>query len=172
MEKGAYPKVEAVYASPRKRCAQTARILWPDIKIHFCEKLRECDFGEFENKNYLELSGNPRYQEWVDSGGFAPFPGGEGHEEFKSRCRQGFSEALENIREEGYGCAAFVVHGGTIMSILEAWAVPAFDFYHWQAGNGEGFQTYWDETDKGGIRLYETVAFCPDFGVCAGSDLR
>ena len=48
------------------------------------------DFGDFENKNYLELNGNPDYQAWVDGGGTLPFPGGESREAFQERCGRAF----------------------------------------------------------------------------------
>ena len=166
------PEVEAVYASPMRRCVQTAGILWPGVPVYFIEKLRECDFGEFENKNYLERAENPAYQAGVDSGGSLPFPGGESGADFRTRCREGFVEALKEIQRTKKRRAAFVVHGGTIMSILEAYAVPRHDFYHWQVKNGKGFCTWWDETDEGGVKLYETNGFDPDPGASSGSDLR
>lgn len=166
-----YPRVDAVYASPMKRCLETAGILWPHMAVQCFERLRECDFGEFENKNYLELEGNPRYQAWVDSGGSLPFPGGESREAFRDRCKEGFLEVLSAIREKGYQRAALVVHGGTIMSILEAYAVPAEGFYHWQVKNGRGYRAVWNEKDEGGIRLYEVEPIGIDGGLCAGSDL-
>ena len=46
------PKAELVYTSPMKRCKETAALLWPGISQKIIESLRECDFGEFENKNY------------------------------------------------------------------------------------------------------------------------
>lgn len=70
-----YPEVETVFVSPLRRCVQTAEIIYPKHPLYPIEELSECDFGEFENKNYLELSDNPRYQEWVDSNGTLPFPG-------------------------------------------------------------------------------------------------
>ena len=73
----AYPEVQAVYASPMIRCTQTAGILFPGKKLNIIDELAECDFGEFENKNYKELSGDPRYQAWIDSNGILAFPGGE-----------------------------------------------------------------------------------------------
>lgn len=68
---------EAVYASPMLRCTQTAGILFPGKTLNIIDELAECDFGEFENKNYMELDGNQNYQAWIDSGGLLPFPGGE-----------------------------------------------------------------------------------------------
>ena len=59
--KGMYPEVTYVYVSPMKRCVQTAEIIYPEMMkagAYSCnEKLRECDFGLFENHNYIELSG-------------------------------------------------------------------------------------------------------------------
>ena len=172
LKNGRYKEVEAVYASPMKRCVETARAIWPNHSVHLCENFRECDFGAFENKNYQELAENQDYQAWVDSGGSLPFPGGESQEAFRRRCREGFLETLGRIKEKGQRRVALVIHGGTIMSILEAYAVPRQEFYHWQAKNGQGFLTLWDETDKGGIALYETVSFGPDSGLPTGSDLR
>ena len=62
-----YPKVEKVIASPMKRCIETAQLLFPDTQIQIEESLRECDFGEFENKNYQELSQSKAYQAWIST---------------------------------------------------------------------------------------------------------
>lgn len=155
-----------VYASPLKRCFETAQILFPGMSCTLVPELRECDFGEFESKNYQELSGNPAYQAWIDSGGTLPFPGGESRENFERRCREGFLKVLGELREKK-GPAALVVHGGTIMSILSAYAEQKEDFYHWQVKNGEGFRALWDEGDKGGIRLYEISHIGPGAGLSA-----
>ncbi len=41
--------------------------------------------------------------------------------------------------------AALVVHGGTIMSILDGFAVPHEDFYFWQVKNARGYEIELDE---------------------------
>ena len=178
-ERGQYRSIrpDFVYVSPLRRCRQTAEILFPGVPQEICRDLRECDFGEFENKNYKELSGNPAYQAWVDSGGTLPFPGGESREAFQERCRAEFARVLRARRKQAGSNAVFVVHGGTIMSILSAYVAPerkqpgqtlpgqtssrqapqgaADPFYRWQVKNGEGWRALWDETDKGGIWLYD-----------------
>lgn len=154
-EAGCYPEqVDAVYVSPLKRCVETAALIWPSREVIAKEKLRECDFGEFENRNYQELSGNPKYQEWVDSNGTLPFPGGESREAFQNRCLTGFAEVLADIRERRIKRAALVVHGGTIMSILEKYGPAGETFYRWQAKNGDGYACLWDETGEA-VRLSE-----------------
>lgn len=136
---GAWPEVEKVYVSPMKRCVETAGIIFTGQAVQMVDELKECDFGDFENKNYQELDGDPNYQRWVDSNGMLPFPGGESQEQFRSRCVQGFEKTVWECADKGYRTAAVVAHGGTIMSILEKYAVPHKEFYFWQAGNGEGY---------------------------------
>lgn len=140
LEKFAYPKVQALFVSPLKRCRETAEMLFPGEEQRVVELLAECDFGEFENKNYKELADNPHYQEWVDSNGTLPFPGGESKEECADRNLRGFEEVLKVCREKGITEAALVVHGGTIMNIMEAYALPKKAFYEWHVGNGCGYQ--------------------------------
>lgn len=134
-----YGKPERVYTSPMKRCVQTAKILFPEQSPVLVDDFRECDFGEFENKNYKELAGNPRYQEWVDSQGRLAFPGGEDSLQFRSRCCSGFCRVMDRILEENGKLTAIVAHGGTIMSILEAFGLPEKSFYNWQISNAQGY---------------------------------
>lgn len=134
-----YPEPEAVFVSPLARCRETAEILFPEKRLRIIDQLAECDFGDFENKNYLELSGNPDYQAWVDSGGTLPFPGGESREGFQERCREGFVRILREAQAEKRRQIAVVAHGGTLMSVLSAFAVPEKPFYDWQVKNGRGF---------------------------------
>ena len=170
-ERGQYRSIrpDLVYVSPLRRCRQTAELLFPGVPQEICRDLRECDFGEFENKNYKELSGNPAYQAWVDSGGTLPFPGGESREAFQERCRVEFARVLRALKRQAGSNAVFVVHGGTIMSILAAYAPQgaADPFYRWQVKNGEGWRALWDETDKGGIWLYGISHIGPGSGVSA-----
>ena len=92
LRKFTYPKPQAVFVSPLKRCLETAAILFDDPKVRIIDQLAECNFGEFENKNYKELSGDPRYQAWIDSNGILAFPGGESKEECAVRNGR-FSES-------------------------------------------------------------------------------
>lgn len=135
-----YPVVDAVFSSPMRRCLETAAIIYPDQIPQVEWNLAECNFGEFENKNYKELSINPQYEKWIQSNGTDSFPGGEKPEEFKKRSIAGFLNTLNTCEECGYQKVAFVIHGGTIMSILEKYAQPWQDFYTWKVANGEGYR--------------------------------
>lgn len=131
------PEAELLFVSPMRRCMETARILYPRLEPVPVPELSECDFGAFEGKNWRELSGDPDYQRWIDSGGTLPFPGGESREAFCARCRAGFLRIMEEIRMAGCGEAAVVAHGGTVMAVMDAWSKPHRDYYDWQIGNGE-----------------------------------
>lgn len=165
VQAGIYQSVDVVYASPMIRCQQTAKILWPEFveaneaagvsskmelfgengRVHIVDNLRECDFGAFENKNYQDLSGNADYQAWIDSNGTLPFPGGESNEAFRKRCCEAFLKITEELRrkEEKTGKtirAAVVVHGGTIMAILERFGSPKKNYFDYQVKNGCGYR--------------------------------
>lgn len=136
--------VDAVFVSPKKRCLQTAYVLYPNMVPFIINGFRECDFGKFEYKNYIELAGDKDYQAWIDSNGEIAFPGGESKQEFISRCVHAFDQViLQAIREE-YKTIALVVHGGTIMSVLDAYSKPHKEYYEWQVGNTEGYQVLVD----------------------------
>lgn len=170
------PQAVRVYASPMRRCRETARILFPAQEPILIDDLRECDFGEFEYKNYAELNGNPDYQRFIDTMGGSGFPGGEDMKSFQQRCIRGFEEVLRREKDRREGgpqekqpkaeqykeaqskakpfkeeqpeeeCSkekqadiALVVHGGTIMAILDRFSMPHRDYYDWQVKNGSGY---------------------------------
>lgn len=138
LQKSIYPKAAYIYVSPMKRCMETAELLYPGQEKIVCKDFRETDFGAFEGKNYEELKENPQYQAWIDSNGTLPFPGGESREEFTKRCIRQFEAIIHaHIRQGRQGDIAFVVHGGTIMAIMEHFAIPKKSYYDWQIKNGE-----------------------------------
>ena len=160
------PEVERLYVSPMKRCVETAEILWPGFdrkKMRKVTDLRECDFGDFENKNYKELSGNRDYQAWIDSNGTLPFPNGESMDAFKSRCLEAFARIVEEVSgaeqewiasgKTGIFRAGIVVHGGTIMAILEQYGYPKAAYFDYQVKNGCGYRL----TPVEGTRLWNCL---------------
>ena len=140
LKKYQYPQVEMVFTSPMKRCMQTAETIYPGQQYQCIEELRESDFGAFEGHTYKELSGDVRYQAWIDSNGTLPFPEGESQEGFQKRCGEGFAACVEDALRHQRTQAAMVVHGGTIMSILSRYALPKGRYFQWQIENGEYYQ--------------------------------
>ncbi len=147
------PDVERIYVSPMRRCVQTAQILYPGRELFRVEDFRECDFGTFEGKNYRDLRGDSKYQAWIDSGGNLEFPGGESPVDFRKRCVKGMKRAMEDCLKDGVKAAALIVHGGTIMSIMETYARPRGSYYDFQAGNGEGYELVITDDSAGDGRL-------------------
>ena len=124
------PEADRIIASPLLRCRETAEILYPGKGVEIVDDLRETDFGAFENHTYEELKDDPQYRAWLDGAGEAAPPGGESKAEQQARCREDERMAL-------------VVHGGSIMCLLEA-LEPSHRFYDWQAPNGGGYACDWD----------------------------
>ena len=142
------PRVDVVAVSPMLRCMQTAQILYPRQKYRIVEDFRECDFGTFEGKNYLELSDDPAYQAWIDSNGKNAFPQGEDPQKFKERCAAAFAQFMQSVKDGS--AAALVVHGGTIMAILSAFDRAKKDFYDYHLSNGQGIEAVWE---NGGLTV-------------------
>lgn len=134
-----YPLVQYIISSPLKRCIQTAGLIYPGQEISVEPMLRECDFGEYEQKTYEDLKNEPEYIRWMESGGMTAFPGGEEQTSFRRRCVDGVKRWIARLLEDGADSAAFVVHGGTIMAVLSELAEDKHEFYHWQVENGGGY---------------------------------
>ena len=120
VHKDIYPAADKIYVSPMKRCIQTAQIIYPGREAVVVDDLKECDFGRFEGKNYIELSGDSYYQKWIDS---------------RKRCTEAFIRIVKHAKDNE--SVALVVHGGTIMSILSEFYGGGYYDYH--CGNAEGY---------------------------------
>lgn len=161
----AYPAPETVYVSPMIRCRQTARILFPEADQIVIPGMEECDFGDFEYKNYEEMNGYPVYQEWIDSGGKAGFPGGESMEDFSDRIGEAFERMLREVSPDDEGPVVLVCHGGSIMAILDRYSQPHKDYFEWQAPNGLGFTAELDsDAWRGGSRALTAIKLIKDGG--------
>ena len=129
-----------MFASPLKRCLETGAILYPRKEPVVIPELAECRFGEFEGHKFEELIRQNSYQQWFASCGMDAPPGGESREEFKKRVLEGFEKVQRQCEKENVTRAALVVHGGTIMALMEEYARPRGDFYDYQVRNGEGYE--------------------------------
>ena len=136
---GLYPPVWYIITSPMKRCIQTAGLIYPGQEISTEPMLRECDFGEYEQKTYEELKDEPEYIRWMESGGMTAFPRGEDQTSFRRRCVDGVKSWIDRLLEECADSVAFIVHGGTIMAVFSELAEDKYELYHWQVENGSGY---------------------------------
>ena len=98
------------------------------------------DFGSFEGHTYEELKDDSAYRAWLDSAGAAAPPGGEDREAVRRRVTEAFLALAARHGPEDR--AALVVHGGTVMTLLEAFEA-SHRFYDWQPPNGGGWRCRW-----------------------------
>lgn len=142
-----------LFSSPMKRALETASIMLPGLDPVMIDDLREMDFGDFEGKNHNQLDGDPKYQEWLDSGGSMPAPGGESVKGFRERVFSGFCAAVRLAKETSYETMYIVAHGGTIMALMSR--LTGEDHYTFDLPNGAGYEIEL-ETDDGGNVLAAT----------------
>ena len=136
---------ETVYVSPLLRARETAAILFPEARQTVISDFREMDFGIFETRTADELEGDPVYRAWVEGGCTDRCPGGESMAEFSGRVWAASAKLLEVKTER----LVIVAHGGVQMVILDHYAQPHRDYFHWHAPCGGGYvlkeQTLIDE---------------------------
>jgi len=135
-----FGKPDAVYCSPLTRCLETASILFPENRLFKVPEFRECDFGRFEGKTYLDLQDDPVYKEWLESGVIIRFPEGESKSGFQERCVEGFDALVNTAMRLKQNYIVMIVHGGTIASILEKYGFPERIYYDWFVKNLEGYK--------------------------------
>ncbi len=137
---GADPHVSRVYVTPLQRTRQTAAILFPAAEQIVADDLREMDFGDFEGRSYLDMEHDAAYGAWVDSGCLAPCPNGEGRTEFCQRVCAAFEDIVCRAAQAGEQTLTFVVHGGTVMAVMERYVQPTGEFYSYRVKNGQGYR--------------------------------
>ncbi len=135
---GIYPIVQAVYASPLKRAMQSAILMFPGQDIIPVDSVSEYNFGDFEGKSAMELEEDEAYKDWI--GGRLPSPpNGESTRDFTVRICVGLRQIVEDMMANNVTSAAVVTHGGVIMSLFDAAAMPRRKKFEWMTDAGHGF---------------------------------
>lgn len=148
-----YPAVQAVLCSPLNRCLETARILYPGIQPLIFDNLIEYDFGEFEGLTADELKSEPAFTAWLAGGPDAAAPFGESNQAFQKRVTRAFYDIVNGIIKAGTDSVAIITHGGVIMTIMQAFALPQAPMHEWLTPNGCGYTlnvipSIWGNTSK------------------------
>lgn len=139
-----YPDVQKIYTSPMKRAVETCEIIYPDRDYTAVDNLRECNFGEFENQTFTQLSQNENFAKWISKGDeFAP-KGGEKNADFAQRCANGLNEVFMDMMKNNITEAACVCHGGVMAILLGMYAYPRKPFHEWTSDSGCGFTVITD----------------------------
>lgn len=135
-----YPDADAVFSSPLSRCTRTAQILYPESTYASISNLIEYNFGEFEGRNAEELHEKEElFDPWLrgEKGVTPPF--GESNEDFVRRVCTAFAAIVEGILKAGTQDTVIVTHGGVIMTIMAAFALPEADMHDWLTPCGCGY---------------------------------
>ncbi len=133
-----YPGGCRFFSSPLTRCRQTLEVLYPGCHVDVLEGLSECDFGEWDGKSVAELKQDERFGRWL-TGEPMEIPGGETGEEFQQRVMTAFEGLVEDMMRNRDTEAVVCTHGGVIMMLMAAYALPRAPMHEWTAENGGGF---------------------------------
>lgn len=151
---------DVVYVSPLMRTQQTAQIMFPQAKQIVVDDLKEMNFGSFEGRNYIEMEHDPDYLAWVQSNCETPCPDGERKDQFSERTCRAFAQLVDSAFAEGRSQLVIVAHGGTQMAVMERFAIPHYEYYHWCAPNAGGYKldaSRWQQDHT--LTLLETVQY-------------
>lgn len=133
-----YPDIEKLYTSPLLRAKQSCNIIYPGFTPTVIDELAEYDFGEFEGKTASQLEVIPEYTQWT-SGAIDEPPGGESTKNFVKRQALALNLIVRNMMQNDVTNAAVMMHGGAIMMLLAACAVPRKHSLEWSSECGRGY---------------------------------
>ncbi|SCC12041.1 alpha-ribazole phosphatase [Fictibacillus enclensis] len=154
-EKESFLPSDVVLSSDRKRCLETAEILFPGQQIITSPALQEIHFGEWENQTYKELCHDRHYREWIDDPfGTCP-PGGEHFHEFEKRLLSVWEEEIWPLAEQN-GHVTVVTHGGPVRLYLSMFAPEPKEMWEWSVSHGRGYTLVWKE-NKGRLNALCTL---------------
>lgn len=137
-EAGGYPSAGRFFTSPLTRCRQTLEVLYPGCRQEVVEGLAECDFGRWEGRSAASLQQDASFRDWI-AGKQAEIPGGEAAAVFQQRVMESFEGLVRKLMRAGDTDAVVCTHGGVIMMLMAAYALPRAPMHEWAADDGCGF---------------------------------
>lgn len=129
---------EQIIGSDLIRCKQTAAKVFNGIPYIENTNLRECSFGDWEEKTYNDLKEEALYRNWLDDPQQIAPPNGESMEAMESRVLQAFLETVEKLERP-----IIVTHGGPIRFLLTKFANVEKSFWDWEVPHGCMFTMHW-----------------------------
>ncbi len=137
-EKFVYPEARRFFTSPLTRCRQTLEVLYPGCRPETVDGLAECDFGDWDGRSIAELQSDPLFRRWM-AGDKVRIPDGEDAQAFQKRVMEAFEGVVQELMRTGDTEAVVCTHGGVIMMILMAYALPRLEMSECVAQSGNGF---------------------------------
>jgi len=159
-----YPPVDAVFTSPLSRCIDTAKLIYPEREPVVINELIEYDFGEFEGKTAEDLKDDEDFAEWLSGTNprkAAPF--GESNASFTYRVCACFEKIVDGIISSGVKSTAVITHGGVVMALMAAYAIPEAPMHEWLTPNGTGYTLRIDPSIWMRGKKLEAFAECPAY---------
>lgn len=124
-----------VFTSPSGRCRRLAEKLSSSPIVD--ERLRELDFGNWENRLWSDLP-DESVRRWCDDFVESRVPGGESFEELARRA-DAFSTEIAARKDEGLAVA--VTHAGVVRALLaKARGLPLSEAFSISVPFGEAFE--------------------------------
>ena len=150
-----YPPAARYFTSPLSRCRQTLEVLYPGCRQEVADGLAECDFGEWDGRSIAQLKTNTQFQRWM-AGEKVDVPGGEDAAVFQQRVTKAFEGLVSQLMMAGDTEAVICTHGGVIMLLMAAYALPRMEMTEWISDSGCGFTLMITPT----LWMREPVAEC------------
>lgn len=128
-----------VYVSPLQRARQTAAVLFPKARQVAVRDLQEMNFGTLEGEPYRVMERDPEFYAWLEKNDHSEHPDGERRADFRARTCAAFAALMDRAVQEEQPMLVVVAHGGTLMSLMDRFAVPHKPYEEWCAPNGGGY---------------------------------
>ncbi len=104
-----------IYSSPLSRCAKLASTLYPESRIHFDDRLKEINFGDWELKEWGKIDRNDMDRWSADFINIAP-PNGENLKSLNERAVSFIQDIIH--KHEDNSTIAVVTHSGIIRCLI------------------------------------------------------
>ncbi len=125
--------------SGMKRCDQTLKLFFGNVKIHHVSALKEMNFGIFEMHTYEQLKHNPFYMYWLEDTYNRKVPEGESGKMQEQRVVKAIYRIIKKY--DNYdGDIVIVCHGGTIAYIINELVDTDLHIYEIQPQPGCGYK--------------------------------
>lgn len=122
-------KIELIYSSGLKRCAQTAKIIAREsgAKVKICPQIEEIILGDWQGKTVEEVRKiYPKvYEAWLRAPSTARIPGWEGIARFTKRVDGAFKSILNS---DSASSVCVVTHWGVIAAYFSGALNTDFDY--------------------------------------------
>lgn len=130
--KGRYPAIKKVYTSSLLRTQETANLLFPSAELIPVTDFREQYFGDYQGKSFSEILNDPSCSGHIRNNYPDSYPNGETSAQVMTRVCRAFEKVLTYEAIAEAQTCVFVVHCGTIISVMMRYAMEKRgSYYDW-----------------------------------------